>query len=364
MQPTEHELFSSALEPRQQRGAGLPASVALHVAGVALLVALPAATVEFIGEQGSILIAPLRAPHVVELVAPPRQAPQPKTPAEADVPAAPTRFDMPVPPAAAAPKPRVVEARIPEIELPAPRPELPRPPRLDIPAPVPVVRTGLFEDVPETAPRDDPPRLSVRAGRFSEIRLADEYLPRVWTQRLDSFGAVGAVAESSDRSRPTPSSAGAAFGDATIERNPETVKAAAVTAGSNFEKARASTALGKPAEIRSGGFSRIRAANVDARPSKPSVSAPPTTPVRILEKPRPAYTEQARQLRIEGNVLLQVLFKASAEVEVLRVVRGLGAGLDGNAMRAAQNIRFEPARRDGEATDTHALITIQFQLAY
>ena len=364
MQPTEHELFSSALAPRRQRGAGLPASVALHVTGVALLVALPAANVEFIGERGSVLIAPLRAPDVVELVAPPRRDPKPTTPAEANVPAAPTRFDMPVPPAAPAPKPRVVEARVPEIELPAPRPELPRTPRPDIPAPAPVIRTGLLELVLETAPRGDPPRLSVRAGFFSEIPLADEHLPRVRTQRLDSFGAVGLVAENNDPPRPSPTSAGAAFGRATLGRRRELVTNGAVNAGSNFEKAQASTALGKRAEIRGGGFSQVRAAKVDALPSEPNVPTPPITPVRILEKPRPAYTERARDLRIEGNVLLEVVFRASAEVEVLRVVRGLEEGLDGNAIRAAQNIHFEPARRNGVATDARALVTIQFQLAY
>ena len=136
-----------------------------------------------------------------------------------------------------------------------------------------------------------------------------------------------------------------------------------VNAGGSFETARAAVALGKPAEIRRGGFSQVRAAKADRTP-KPKTPAPPLTPIRILDKPRPEYTEQARRLRIEGDVLLEVLFKASAQVEVLRIVRGLGWGLDANALRAARQIRFEPARRDGKATDARARITIRFQLAY
>ncbi len=312
------------------------------------------------------MIAQLPERNVVELVAPPRRArPKPTTLPKPPGAAPPkVRFVMPIQPASPPPNPRAIELRAPEIALSAPRPNPPKQTRPEVRAPAPVVRAGLLVDIPEAALREEPPRLSVRAGNFAEIRIADDQTSRVRTQRLDSFGAVGLVAENNDPPRPSPTSAGAAFGRASLGRTRELVTDGAVNAGSNFEKARASTALGKRAEIRGGGFSQVRAAKVDALPSKPNVPTPPITPVRILEKPRPAYTERARDLRIEGNVLLEVVFKASAEVEVLRVVRGLEEGLDGNAIRAAQNIRFEPARLSGVATDARAMVTIQFQLAY
>jgi len=47
-----------------------------------------------------------------------------------------------------------------------------------------------------------------------------------------------------------------------------------------------------------------------------------------------------------------------------RIVRGLGHGLDEAAVRAAQQIRFKPARRDGQPVDFPAVVHIVFQLAY
>jgi TonB family protein len=93
------------------------------------------------------------------------------------------------------------------------------------------------------------------------------------------------------------------------------------------------------------------------------VVASPTTSAQILEKPRPVYTEEARRLGIEGEVQLEVCFRASGEVDIVRVVRGLGHGLDENAARAARTIRFLPAKRDGQPVDSTATVHITFQLA-
>jgi TonB family protein len=88
------------------------------------------------------------------------------------------------------------------------------------------------------------------------------------------------------------------------------------------------------------------------------------TPVEILFKPRPAYTDDARAKKIEGEVLLQVVFAASGEVRVQRVVQGLGYGLDDSAQAAACQIRFRPAQQDGQPVDSTAIVRIKFQLAY
>jgi TonB family protein len=91
---------------------------------------------------------------------------------------------------------------------------------------------------------------------------------------------------------------------------------------------------------------------------------PVTRSVEFLSKPRAAYTEEARRQRIEGEVLLNVLFAASGQVQVLGIVRGLGHGLDENAIAAAEAIRFRPAERAGIAADSAAVVHIVFQLAY
>lgn len=93
-------------------------------------------------------------------------------------------------------------------------------------------------------------------------------------------------------------------------------------------------------------------------------ASPPVQPVVILEKPNAVYSDEARKLGLEGEVLVDVIFVASGEVRVLRVTRGLGHGLDEAAKRAAQQMRFKPALQDGKAVDFPATVHIQFELAF
>jgi TonB family protein len=86
-------------------------------------------------------------------------------------------------------------------------------------------------------------------------------------------------------------------------------------------------------------------------------------PAEILSKPVPTYTDEARRMRIEGEVLVEAVLGASGKVQVLRVVRGLGHGLDEEAVRRAEQIRFKPALRDGQPTDSIVVLHIIFQLA-
>lgn len=88
-----------------------------------------------------------------------------------------------------------------------------------------------------------------------------------------------------------------------------------------------------------------------------------TLPVEITFKPRPVYTDEGRQLKIEGEVLIDVVFSASGQVRIVKVMSGLGHGLDESAVRAAEKIQFKPALRDGHPADSEAVLHIQFQLA-
>jgi TonB family protein len=88
-----------------------------------------------------------------------------------------------------------------------------------------------------------------------------------------------------------------------------------------------------------------------------------TIPAEITFKPRPAYTEEGKQLKVEGEVLLNVVFTAGGQIKVQGVVRGLGHGLDESAIRAAEKIQFKPALKDGQPTDFPAVLHILFQLA-
>jgi TonB family protein len=83
----------------------------------------------------------------------------------------------------------------------------------------------------------------------------------------------------------------------------------------------------------------------------------------VLEKPLPVYTAEARQLKIEGDVTLQVCFTASGSVHVLKLIDGLGHGLDEQAWKAAEQIRFRPATRSGRPVDQVSVVHVTFQLA-
>jgi TonB family protein len=91
-------------------------------------------------------------------------------------------------------------------------------------------------------------------------------------------------------------------------------------------------------------------------------AAPVETAVEITFKPKPAYTADAREKKIEGEVRLDVLFSSSGEIHVLRVVHGLGFGLDESARTAAGGIRFRPATRNGSPVDVTGIVHIVFEL--
>jgi TonB family protein len=65
---------------------------------------------------------------------------------------------------------------------------------------------------------------------------------------------------------------------------------------------------------------------------------------RILKKPEPSYTDQARRERESGTVVLKAVFAADGTVRYIRPVNSLRYGLTEQAIKAAKKIKFEPAR--------------------
>jgi protein TonB len=60
-----------------------------------------------------------------------------------------------------------------------------------------------------------------------------------------------------------------------------------------------------------------------------------------------AYTEQAKQAAIEGTVVLDLVVGADGRVREVRVVRGLGYGLDEAAIAALEACHFSPGEKSG-----------------
>src|ERR1700719_1865245 len=117
------------------------------------------------------------------------------------------------------------------------------------------------------------------------------------------------------------------------------------------------------AGVQSSGFGTQEIAQNTPRVQRVDTTLP-TSSVEITYKPNPVYTDEARNLKLEGEVLLEVNFTANGQLHVNRVVRGLGHGLDEAAVAAANKMRFKPALRNGQAIDSTAVVHVVFQLAY
>jgi TonB family protein len=150
------------------------------------------------------------------------------------------------------------------------------------------------------------------------------------------------------------------FGSQTASPRSAANETGAVTTGGFGSVPRAPRGTANGGEVQTAGFDLRTSA-----PARPSAAAtkPLDRPVEIVFKPTPEYTDEARSARIEGTVSLELEFTAAGDVRVLRVVRGLGHGLDEAAQRAALRIRFKPAQSDDRPVDSRATVHITFRLS-
>jgi len=133
-------------------------------------------------------------------------------------------------------------------------------------------------------------------------------------------------------------------------------------ASADFGTGVATAPKGGGGQVQTGGFGSEQV--VHQGPKVVAVETGLTTPVEITFKPSPVYTAEARSLKIEGEVLLEMSFGANGTLQVNKVVRGLGHGLDEAAEAAASKIRFKPALKNGQPVDSTAIVHVVFQLAY
>jgi TonB family protein len=93
-----------------------------------------------------------------------------------------------------------------------------------------------------------------------------------------------------------------------------------------------------------------------------SSSDPQLTRARVISKPEPKYTEEARKNSITGTVILRVVFSRTGEVTNIRAMQSLQGGLTEKAIAAARQIRFVPATRNGQPVSMHMQLEYNFNL--
>ena len=302
----------------------------------------------------AILEMPMRDYHFVSLVNTPPPTPQKPAPVR----------NIPIPKVAEVVTPRPEALRVPK-ELQAPKkvvvPEV-QPPKVELAAkleaipdtkpaiPKQLVRTNVFSTGSSATPTMAAAPSKVQTGGLGDphgVPASDNPGHAITIAKLGSFDMPAGPGEGngtggSKGARGVVASDG--FGNG-------------VATGDNSGRVSASRGT-----VRQGGFGD---ADVVA-PSAKSKTAEPvakTIPAEITFKPRPVYTEEGRRLKVEGEVLLEVVFTATGQIHIQRVVRGLGHGLDESAIRAAEKIQFKPALKDGQPSDFQAVLHIVFQLA-
>lgn len=232
-------------------------------------------------------------------------------------------------------------------------------------APPPKPKVGLFASAHPTRVANNMHRPTLHTGGFGD---PNGVRPNPSAERRPDIAAVGSFAGTPGAGKPGAGAArrgsirGVSFGSGIAHGVPGGRDTRATVAEAGFSNGEVG-GHGRPTtgRIEHSGFGPTgfgRAAAPQRRMAQVN-----STPLRILNKPVPGYTAAARENKIQGDVTLEVRFTATGQVEVLRVVRGLGYGLDQLALQAARRIQFKPATRNGRPVDEVTQIRITFQLA-
>ena len=96
-------------------------------------------------------------------------------------------------------------------------------------------------------------------------------------------------------------------------------------------------------------------------PAAGAAPNPSITPYRIISKPRPSYTDRARNAGVEGTIQVKVLLGTSGRVEYVLPLTRLGYGLDEQAIIAAKQITFEPKKKDGKPVPV--VVTLEYSFS-
>lgn len=86
------------------------------------------------------------------------------------------------------------------------------------------------------------------------------------------------------------------------------------------------------------------------------------SPPSVVSRVEPQYSEEARKARYQGTVVLEAIVRRDGTVDILRVVRSLGFGLDENAIDALKKWKFRPGMKGGVAVDVALNIEVNFNL--
>jgi TonB family protein len=292
------------------------------------------------------LIFPVEPPPPIKVKIPPPPKVEPPKPPEVKL--EPPKINLPKPVPQPEVKPLHMEEKLKAPEIKAAKPQI-------ILAPQP--KAALRAAAPAQVPQEKPSTQQVHLGEtFGVTPNPNATKPATVSAIGNPYGGMTGKAEAP---RGVVGSAGIGNGTkagsnaGTVGR----VASAGIPGGTGTGPGGSAYGTGK---VTSAGIPAVQQATV-ATPAP--TDTPKSTNLEVLSKPPARYTEEAKALKIQGDVVLRVTFTANGQVVVQGVVHGLGHGLDEEARRVAEQIRFHPATRNGQAVDLTTNITIAFQLA-
>jgi len=283
---------------------------------------------------------------------------------------------------------------------PPPKAKLPPPPKVDPPKLLDVKFEAPKITLPKPEPKPELKPLQMEAK--VTMPIIKEARPAVILAPQPK-SALAAAAMPAQDNRQKPSTAPVHFGQTFgVTPNPNATRPATVAAignpyggmrgpavaphgvvgstgfGNGIKSGSNAGVVGKVASAPVPGIMNTASTNTNQKARVASVAIPTATVERAqapaktvlastqpeVSIPKPEYTDEARHLRIQGNVVLRVTFFANGQIQILGVLQGLGHGLDEQARSAVRQGRvIRPAMRNGQAVDMTTNITITFQLA-
>lgn len=89
-----------------------------------------------------------------------------------------------------------------------------------------------------------------------------------------------------------------------------------------------------------------------------SVKAP-----KVIQQPKPPYTEKARDAKIEGIVMVGAVIQKNGSVGQIKILKGLGYGLDESVVNTlSREWKFKPGTLNDEPVDVSVVMEVSFRL--
>lgn len=340
--------FGLLPEPEGRRGSFITAAVInLLILGVVFSIGMMAKKVITHKFQQTELIFPTMPPPPPKIkVQPPPKLPEPPKPPKIEVKMEQPKINLPKIDPKPALKQIQMEAKLEQPQLKAAKPAI-------ILAPQP--KAALTAAAPAVTPQEHPSTQQVHFGDLQGVT------PNPNASKPATVAAIGNPYGGNQGPAVAPRGVVGSTGIGNGTKSGSNAGTVGKVASAGIPGGTGTAASGYPSgKVGSAGIPTQMAA---VAAPQTVAATPASTSLQVISKPPVQYTSEARALKVQGDVILRVTFTAAGHVIVDGVVRGLGHGLDEEARRVAEQIRFRPATKNGQAVDLTTNITITFQLA-